>query len=61
MREGFWRRTVEKLADRAAQPLARPASPATRAAQWNMYGVSTVLYPARVDLPTKRTEKEMEA
>eukprot|EP00974_Lingulodinium_polyedra_P081991 7938281-Lingulodinium_polyedra.AAC.1 len=61
MRAELWRRTVEKLASRAAQLLANPSSPATRAAQWNTYGVSTVLYPAHIDLPSKRTAKEMEA
>eukprot|EP00974_Lingulodinium_polyedra_P064792 6261131-Lingulodinium_polyedra.AAC.1 len=41
--------------------LARPASPATRAAQWNTNGVSTVLYPARIDLPTRRAAKALES
>eukprot|EP00974_Lingulodinium_polyedra_P013733 1330412-Lingulodinium_polyedra.AAC.1 len=61
MREELWRRTIDKLLERVAQLLARPASPATRAAQWNSYAASALLYPAHVDLPTKRAQKEMEA
>eukprot|EP00974_Lingulodinium_polyedra_P034685 3333712-Lingulodinium_polyedra.AAC.1 len=61
MREELWHRTLEKLAERVVQLLARPASPAAQAAQWNTYGVSMVLYPAHIDLPTKRAIKALKA
>eukprot|EP00974_Lingulodinium_polyedra_P086298 8359524-Lingulodinium_polyedra.AAC.1 len=61
MRRELWRRTIERLAARVEQLLARPASPATRAAQWNAHGASMVLCPAHIDLPTQRAAKALEA
>eukprot|EP00974_Lingulodinium_polyedra_P081578 7898316-Lingulodinium_polyedra.AAC.1 len=37
LRDGLWKRTLEKLAERVALVLARAASPATRALQWNSH------------------------
>eukprot|EP00974_Lingulodinium_polyedra_P042065 4037274-Lingulodinium_polyedra.AAC.1 len=61
MRQELWRRAIDRLAERAEQLLARPASPAARAAQWNTHGASMVLYPAHVDLPVPRAAKALEA
>eukprot|EP00974_Lingulodinium_polyedra_P108291 10484243-Lingulodinium_polyedra.AAC.1 len=60
MREELWRRTIERPAARVEQLIALPASPATRAAQWNTYGVAMVLYPAHTDLPMDRAAKSLE-
>eukprot|EP00974_Lingulodinium_polyedra_P000717 67863-Lingulodinium_polyedra.AAC.1 len=60
MRQELRRRAIERLTARVEQLCARPASPVTRAAQWNTYCVSMVLYPAHVDLPAPRAARAMD-
>eukprot|EP00974_Lingulodinium_polyedra_P067578 6544196-Lingulodinium_polyedra.AAC.1 len=59
LRDGLWTRTLEKLAERVALLLARAASPATRAVQWNTHEASMLIYPAHIDSPTLSTSRDV--
>ena len=56
---GTWSKALTTMSERSRELTSRPASPLIRAGQWNIYCVSTVLYPAQIAIPSTAARRCM--
>ena len=56
---GTWSKALTTMSGRSRELMSRPASPLIRAGQWNIYCVSTVLYPAQIAIPSTAARRCM--